>query len=76
MVDEVVELWGGQCSLKLVVGRQRQMGRRDSIWGRADMPMCAGNMASNRIGIPYVGENESAREGIPAGAILRLSSYQ
>jgi hypothetical protein len=43
----------------------------DSHLGQADMPLRAGNMASDRIGVRDVGENEKAREGIPAGNILR-----
>jgi hypothetical protein len=46
------------------------------IWGRADVPEGAGRRAGDRIGIRDMGKNEKAREGIPAGAILRLSSYQ
>jgi len=37
------------------------------------MPMHAGSMASDKIGVCDVGKNESAREGFPAGAILRWS---
>jgi hypothetical protein len=39
--------------------------------GLADMPMRTGSMASDKIGVSDVGKNESAREGFPAGAILR-----
>jgi len=46
------------------------------IWGRAGTPMRAGSMASNKIGVRDIGENESAGEGIPAGAKLRWSRYE
>jgi len=41
------------------------------IRGRADVPKLAGNMASDRIGVRDVGENKSAREGYPPGAIFQ-----
>jgi hypothetical protein len=40
------------------------------ICGRAGKPMRAAARASGRIGIRDVRENKSAREGIPADAIL------
>ena len=39
--------------------------------GRAGKPRRAAGRGSSKIGIRDVGENESAREGYPPGAILQ-----
>jgi hypothetical protein len=41
------------------------------MWGRANVPMRAGNLASGRIEVRDVWEKENAREEYPPGANLR-----